>query len=222
MVLWLEHENILLMSSSPQDRIYIPPTRTTLRDAALVYLSRFSATEQSLRRVLERKVMRWAHRASTQSEACESENVSGHVALLMQDVSEIVREMVHLKAVDDEAFARARIRTLRRSGRSNRAVRAHLAAKGVAEAVLEPALREEADQEGMDAEFAAALTFARKRRVGPFALEENEEKDRKHMARVMGAFARAGFSRDICLRILETSPEEADDMIMRIRRDLQG
>jgi regulatory protein len=54
-------------------------------------------------------------------------------------------------------------------------------------------------------EFAAALAFARRRRVGPFA-REGESEDR---VRALMAFGRAGFSGAMARRALECSPEEA-------------
>ncbi len=65
-------------------------------------------------------------------------------------------------AVDDAAFAEARARRLLRSGRSARAMSAHLMAKGVDVGLLERV------RPGPEEELLAALAFARRRRLGPF------------------------------------------------------
>src|SRR5215218_4105656 len=43
-----------------------PPTEAALHQAALAHLARFAASEAGLRRVLERRVDRWARRAEVE------------------------------------------------------------------------------------------------------------------------------------------------------------
>jgi regulatory protein len=117
----------------------------------------------------------------------------------------VVAALATAGAVNDVAFAESRARRLRRSGRSRRAVLAHLGAKGVgAEAAGQAAPEDEA------AELAAALIFARRRRVGPFAREEGEPQDR---ARILMAFGRAGFSGAVARRALDCEPAEAEQIL---------
>jgi regulatory protein len=112
-------------------------------------------------------------------------------------------------AVSDAAFAEARTRSLARAGRSRRAIAAHLAQRGVPQAVANAALPEEAE-----AELAAALIHARKRRAGPFG---DTQTTPEAMRRTLSSFARAGFSQDVTQAALRLSREAAQTLIDRFR-----
>lgn len=156
------------------------PDRAALREAALAHLARFGTTRHGLEQVLLRRVARWRARA----QAAGLENAVEQAQALTAVCAEIAQDMVCLGAVDDAAFAHARARRLVRTGRSSRAIEAHLAARGVAAPIREQAMRgdEAAAHEqvpdagnftrGLSAaerEVCAALVLARKRRLGPFA-----------------------------------------------------
>lgn len=195
-----------------------PPDRSRLREAALAHLARFAATERGLAQVLERRVMRWGRRAA--EEGMPSGEIAAITADLTPVIAEVARSMVELGAVDDASFARARAARLTRGGRSRRMIQARLAAKGVApettETVLEDVLGD--DEAARDSELGAALVFARRRRAGPFAADaDRDEEDR---TRILAAFARGGFSRDVALRALEMDPDEAMDRIIRLKDGL--
>ena len=133
------------------------PGEAALREAALAHLARFAATEIGLKRVLQRRVDRWARRA--ESEGALPEVVAPQAAAARAAAAVVAKAMVAAGAVDDAAFAASRARRLARGGRSRRAIAAHLGAKGVAAetaAAALPAAETELD--------AAAL---RQRRLRP-------------------------------------------------------
>ena len=130
------------------------PTRDVLHEAALAYLARGSATATTLSRVLDRKVSTWARRATRA--ARDPELVALDVAGCRAAIVAIVARFQEVGLIDDAAYAKSRARSLSRSGRSRRAISAHLAAKGVAEETVRDALPSDAE-----VELAAALTFAR-------------------------------------------------------------
>jgi regulatory protein len=184
------------------------PTEAALHDAALAHLARFAATEAGLLRVLTRRIDRWAREA--EATASEPETVATAARQARGLASEIVRRLAAAGAVDDAAFAAARARRLHRSGRSRRAVGAHLAAHGVraeqAEAVL---------PEDPQAELAAALAFARRRRLGPFGAAEPDQEAQR---RALAAFARAGFPQAVAQQALQTPQPDAEDIVQALRR----
>src|SRR5690348_16319039 len=106
-----------------------PPDLEDLREAAVAHLARFAATEAGLLRVLRRRIDRWA-RAALQAGG-EAEAVRRQVEQARAAAAEAVRRLAAAGAVDDATFAAGRARRLLRSGRSRRAIAAHLAAKGV-------------------------------------------------------------------------------------------
>ena len=106
-----------------------PPNAARLREAALAHLARFAATEAGLRRVLERRIARWARAAEAEGQAREA--IAASTAALNTEIATIAKSLVAAGAVNDAAFAESRARRLARSGHSRRAISAHLAAKGI-------------------------------------------------------------------------------------------
>jgi regulatory protein len=184
------------------------PTEASLREAALNHLARFSATEAGLRRVLERRVDRWARRSEAAGEAPDA--VAPRAAEAKRHAAAVARKMVQDGAVDDAAFAAARVRRLSRGGRSRRAIAAHLAAKGVARGAADAAL-----PDGKDAELDAALAFCRRRRTGPFAPGPLPPEAR---LKALAALARAGFPRGVAEAALDTDAEEAEARLVALRQ----
>jgi regulatory protein len=166
-----------------------PATPARLEKAALWYLERWSATADSLRRVLLRRVRRSAEIHGTDPD-------EGAAA-----VEAIVAKCRQAGLVDDAAFARARSRTLARRGASPRLIRARLAAKGVDDATADAALADLAEETDGDPGLAAAVALARRRRLGPFARDPASRADRRD--RDLAALARAGFDLDTARTVID-------------------
>lgn len=210
--------------SSPAERPVGPqPDARSLHDAAVRHLARYSATQAELLRVLARRIDRWARAAAAEPEA---------TAASLAAAREVVAQMVAAGAVDDVAFAAGRARSLARAGRSRRAIGAHLAARGVPSA-LTAALPDDPV-----AELAAALAYARRRRMGPFraaidtsgddALDVagdhrgSDELGDRHPGsdqhrRELGRMARAGFAQPVAEQALRMDPEEANALVVAAR-----
>lgn len=176
------------------------PSRAALHEAALAYLARSAATAATLERALHRKIATWARSAARAGR--DAEVIAADVDRCREATAEIVARLGEVGLVDDAAFAEARARVLSRAGRSRLAVAAHLAAKGVAPAIAREVLP--------DDELGAALVFARKRRIGPFAREGTSREDER---RALAAMARAGFGRSACDRALRMDREVADALL---------
>jgi regulatory protein len=184
------------------------PAERDLHDAALNYLARYAATEAGLRRVLHRRIDRWARRASALHEA---DAIAAQAAAACALVATVVARLVAAGAVNDAAYAETRVRSLLRAGRSRRAAAAQLAAKGVDTETAQSVLPvDEAS------ELAAALVLARKRRIGPF--RAGGEPDIAGRRRELGVLARAGFPQDVARRALATDPEQAEALVNDFRR----
>ena len=101
--------------------------------------------------------------------------------------------------LDDRTYATARALSLHRRGASARAIRANLLAKGVPGDLIDEALGA-LSEEAAEAELAAAVTYARRRRLGPFrdtdARPEARQKD-------LAALSRAGFSYGVALKVVD-------------------
>ena len=186
-----------------------PPDAATLHDAALAHLARYATTEAGLRRVLERRVERWARIAS--SGGADRETVADQAAVARNLVRAVVTRLVAAAAVNDVTFAQSRSRSLTRAGRSRRAVVAHLAAKGVDSAAARAVLPEDAETE-----LAAALVLARRRRIGPF--RQDDAKEPAQRLRELAILARAGFPQDVARRALSMDHAAAEALVIQLRR----
>ncbi len=185
-----------------------PPNAARLREAALAHLARFAATEAGLRRVLERRVARWARAAEAESQP--REGIAASAAALTAEIASIAQSLVAAGAVNDAAFAESRARRLARSGHSRRAIAAHLAAKGIESDTAAAAL-----PEGEEAELLAAIAFCRRRRIGPFA---RVAPDAPARMKALAALARGGFAQGLARRALAMEPDQAEEMLLAGRR----
>jgi len=88
-------------------------------------------------------------------------------------------------------------------------VAAHLAARGVDQAVAQAALPQDTE-----AELAAAVAFCRRRRIGPFARPD----DTRDPKRSLGMLARGGFAQSIASTALDLDPDAAEDILIRLKQ----
>lgn len=167
-------------------------TKNYLHNAGLYYLQRFAASTSHFRKVMMVKVDKsCTHHPGQDRETC---------ARMLEDV---IARFIELGLLDDSAYCRGTVQSLRRRGLSRRAIHTKLAAKGVMPEQTEQALAQcdEDSENGEDAELAAALRLARRRKIGPYRTSESAgEKDYQ---KALASMARAGFSFDICRRILK-------------------
>jgi len=198
------------MTTAPQRRgAGPPPNAGTLHDAALNHLARYATTEIGLRRVLERRVERWARLA--RAEAGDVGDVTGQAAEARRIVHEVVARLAAAGAVNDATFAESRARTLIRAGRSRRAAAANLAAKGVDAELARSVLTEDTTSE-----LAAALMLARRRRIGPF--RPGAPPDQAGQLRELAVLARAGFPQSTARQALAVATDEAEALVNQLRR----
>ena len=124
-------------------------------------------------------------------------------------VDDIVQRFARSGIVDDAGYAEMRARSLFRRGASLRAIRYQLALKGVDERFVDAAL-DALRAEAPDPDLAAAVAYARRRRIGPWRSGDRDGfRDRD-----LAALGRQGFSYDIARRILEAdSPEACEAMV---------
>ena len=181
-----------------------PPNAARLREAALAHLARFAATEAGLKRVLERRIARWARAAEAEGQSREA--LAQATAALSGEIAAIAQSLVAAGAVNDAAFAESRARRLARSGHSRSAIAAHLAAKGIESDTATAAL-----PEGEEAELLAAITFCRRRRIGPFA---RVAPDATARMKALAALARGGFAQGVARRALAMEPDQAEEMLL--------
>ncbi len=175
-------------------------TETYLHNAGLYYLQRFAASKAHFRTVMGRKVKRSCHVHKDQDyEAC------------MTMLDALVEKFENAGLLDDGAYLRGMITSLRRRGLSQKMIYAKLQSKGLTgdkiRTELETFDRENCDN-SQEAELLAALRQARKKRLGPFDSLEKSPPEK-----ALAALARAGFSYDTAQKALEMPLEDAEEKL---------
>lgn len=170
-----------------------PVTTESLEAQALDYLARFASSAANLRRVLKQKVERSARDHDTDREA-------GLAA-----IERLIERFAASGIIDDARFAEGRAQSLFRRGTSRRAITAKLGEKGVGGAEIATAL-DSLDELAAEPELAAAVAYARRRRLGPF---RNPDTRTAHRDKDLAALGRAGFGIDIARRVLDAEDAEA-------------
>jgi regulatory protein len=165
--------------SCPSSRRAPPPPLdpASLRAMALRYVGRYATTGAKLREYLARKVQQrgWHDDGDP-------------------PVAAIVDHCVAYGFVDDVAFAESRGRSLARRGFGARHVVADLRAKGIAADTIDAVVP---DDEA--AAFDAAVRFAQRKRIGPFATVTADLPARR---RALAQMLRAGHDMTVARRIL--------------------
>jgi len=176
-------------SNAPRKKVPKKITPTYLHNSGLYYLERFAASSGHFREVMLRKAKRscMAH---------EDQNYDECVVM----IDELVQKFITAGLLDDQTYTRGMVHSLRRRGKSQRYIQGYLRNKNLSSELIDQMLEhheQENHENAGEAEFEAALTFARKKRLGPFSNkpEPDFEKD-------LAKLARAGFSYDTSRSVL--------------------
>lgn len=153
---------------------------------ALSYVARYATTQAKLARYLRRKISErsWAEQEEPRIEA-------------------LIAQMVDLGFVDDAAFALSRKDSLLRRGYGEGRVRLAFHQAGIDAETTEKVLVIDED-----VSFASALSFARKRRLGPYSTAVADLKLRQ---RQLASMLRAGHSFAISRQILDLDADFVQD-----------
>lgn len=191
-----------------------PPKKITesyLHNSGLYYLQRFSSSSANFKTVMMRKVWKsCAHHEDQDKDECE--------AL----VDKTVVKFEELELLDDAAYTRGMVTSLRRRGLSKRAIANKLRVKGIEQSETLAAL-DKYEHENLrnpeEAEFIAALTMARKKHLGPFIRTDrikpdmDDEERKKEFNKAMAKLARGGFQYNIVRRVFDMNLNDADQFL---------
>lgn len=164
-----------------------------LQDRALDYLARAAVSTARLRQVLTRRIRR-----SAEAHAFDP-------APLLAELERVIAGLTRSGLLNDAAFAEMKARSLNRRGGSRRQIAAKLAASGVPHPDRARAI-DRLQEETPDAEEAAALAYARRRRLGVFRAKPDETPERRR--KDLAAMARAGFALEVARRALKGGERE--------------
>ena len=177
-----------------------PITAKYLQNAATFYLERYPSTAEGLRRVLNRRV-----RKAEMADAPIIENVK-------QTIDAIVAKFVDAGVIDDQAFAQTKARALHRRGTSTRLTRQKLRLAGIDGDTLDQAmagLDRELHADPRQREWQAAVSLARRRRLGPFRQKDRADNRNRDLA----AMARGGFDYQLAKKVIDAADSDSLDEV---------
>lgn len=192
-------------------RVRRPPApidAARLNTLALGYVARFATSAGRLEAYLLRKLKGPGGGARQQHEDDTDDETAGVTpvdlaldpARMRQEVTDLVARFVAAGYIDDRAFASARSGGLQRRGFGRRHIAQALGQAGIASEVAAAALP------GEQAARQAALTLARKRRLGPFGAAPLERAAREKQIAVL---LRAGHPLDSARKLVNAASVEA-------------
>jgi len=148
---------------------------------AIDYLSKFDTNKKNLERILKMKIQR------TTKDKKERFDLYSHIDY-------VVNELEKNKLINDQNYTYNKIRIFASQAKSKRFIESYLYQKGIEKKVVEEKLKDFEDN-NFEWEKKSAFTFAKKKRL----LETDENFEKK-----LGKMARAGFSYELCKKILKT------------------
>jgi regulatory protein len=158
-----------------------------LRALALAYVGRYATSCARLAAYLSRKI---AER--------------GWVDESTPPVQAIITQFQSLGYIDDEAFAKTRGESLLRRGYGPNRLKISLRVSGIGTEIIDRTANVDDD----DA-LAAAMVFARRKRIGPYAREATSPDNRQKM---IAALLRAGHSYDVSRKVLALTANDVAAM----------
>ncbi len=180
-----------------------------LRNSGLYYLQRYTASTAHFRKVMTQKI----------TKSCDFHQDQDKEECL-KHLETVIAEFLEMGYLDDSAYARGTVFSLRRKGLSARMIQMRMKQKGIDEEITTKMLDQYAyenppyDDEGdISEDFRAAITLAKRKKIGPYYLKpiKDEEEKQKLYARWLGAFGRAGFDYQTCRKVLELDLNEFED-----------
>jgi regulatory protein len=158
-----------------------------LRGLALAYVGRYATSCARLGAYLNRKI---AER--------------GWIDESTPPVAELVTQFQSLGYVDDEAFAKTRGESLLRRGYGPNRLKISLRVSGIGTDIIDRTAN--VDDENA---LAAAMVFARRKRIGPYARDPETQDNRQKM---IAALLRAGHSYEVSRKILALTANDIPSM----------
>lgn len=172
-----------------------PLNEERLNELALFYVGRFATTRAKLASYLQRKLRERGWEGPGEPE-----------------IERLVERFAETGLVDDALYALSKSRSLSERGYGAGRVRQSLRAAGIDEEDS-AAAREFAAGEAVE----AALRFARRRRIGPFA---DSRPDRAQRGKALAAMVRAGHGFEIARALVDCEPGEEPE-IAELREKLR-
>ncbi len=175
-----------------------PPKKISERylyNSGLAYLQRFPASSMHFRSVMMRKI----------NKSCRH-HIDQDINECITMLDKLIIKLQELSLLDDAAYLKGMIVSLRKRGLSSAQIYNKLQQKGYKRNNIESELKKH-DKDEYDSEYEgdvhAALIFARKKKLGLFDIMQKRDPEKS-----LATMARAGYSYEVSKKILAMSKEE--------------
>ena len=167
-------------------------TAAVFEYAAVRYLTRYMATEQMLRRVLQRRAKRFIYKHGGSIEEAQP-LIDAEVLKRTQDGS-----------INDQRYAEVLSEALQKQGNSKPQIRQKLRNKGVDGNIIQSVLE---NRTGDNPDYQAACRYAKKRGFGPYRKDAIQRAERRK--KDLASMVRAGHPYSVSKRVVDTPTVEA-------------
>ena len=179
------------------------PAYLRMMNKAINYLGNYASSRYRLTEILQR--------------FADQKLFDYNVGEVAEALHKTIDDCTKLGYLDDCQFAVITAQSQRRLGRSKTAIKQRLRKHALDDETISYALLK-ADENSKDGELQAAISFARRRKLGPFANRSARirlQHDAKNMRkRDFSAMGRAGFSFRVALQVLDhDDPITIDDLL---------
>ncbi len=197
-------------------------TLSYLTNAGLYYLQRFPASKAQFRKVMMRKIDR----------SCKDHPDQDKDTLIPLLDEQVIPKFIDLGLINDALYSKGLASSLRRRGASTNGIvqklrhkglepdDIHIALSDIDERIEESGQHADIDLDSLGgANFVAALTLARKKRIGPFSKTpppDDQAEAAHHRDKQMAKLARQGFSYDIVQRVITMNQDDAETLLAQL------
>jgi len=168
-------------------------TFQNLEKFAFKYIERLSTSENQLRIILKKKIIKSSYFFKT-----KVENYTSYIDLIIEKFKKI-------GLIDDKKYSESRALNLVKRGFSKKKILLNLKQKGISSEIIEIALHN-LKKFFFDYELASALIYAKKKKI--INSEINLDKSFKNNEKKLMKMASAGFSYSISKKIIELNNKE--------------
>ena len=162
-------------------------TAAVFEYAAVRYLSRYMATEQMLRRALQRRAKRFIYKHGGSLDEAQP-LIDAEVLKRVQDGS-----------INDQRYAEILSEALQKQGNSKPQIRQKLRNKGIRSSIIQSVLE---NRTGENPDYLAACRYAKKRGFGPYRKDTTQRSERRQ--KDLASMVRAGHPYSISKRVIDT------------------
>ncbi len=166
-------------------------TDEEIKELALNYLDKYQPSKKDLRLYLFKKVL-------------SDEQGSANKSIILEQIDKIVAQLDSLGLVNDDLYSEIKSKSFLKRGYSINKIKMTLSLKGIDSELLKKTI-ENIKKDNEDPDFYSAIKICKRRRIGPYRPDANKE---MFFKKDIGVLARAGFSYDTSVEVLNIDKQE--------------